>query len=119
MHDSKSPAGGQQQHHYQQQHHHYQASMEYDSTPMSDGVNMAAGEGYDPWSPEAAAAARRPKFTATESVKSQVVGQLGGLKRKAAVKRRVDAQQQPFDHQQQQHAHAHAHAQAEEDAWSV
>jgi hypothetical protein len=46
--------------------------------------------GYDPWSAEAAAAARRPQFSATESVKSQVVDQLGGLKRRAAAKRRAD-----------------------------
>jgi hypothetical protein len=67
-------------------------AVDYDTTAMSDGVNMAAGVGYDPWSPEAAAAAARPRFTATESVKSQVVGQLGGLKRRAAVKQRADAE---------------------------
>lgn len=75
----------------QQPRQHAVHAVEYDSTSMSDGVNMANGVGYDPWSAEAAAAARRPAFTATETVKRQVVGQLGGLKRRAAVKRRADA----------------------------
>ncbi|KAI8468108.1 MAG: hypothetical protein J3K34DRAFT_523229 [Monoraphidium minutum] len=99
--------GGEQPplHHHQQQQQRHSAHeqqqappppppvVEYDSTSMSDGVNMAAGVGYDPWSPDLAAAAGRGRFTATETHKHRVVGQLGGLKRRAAVKRRADAAQ--------------------------
>ncbi|GBF90649.1 hypothetical protein Rsub_03221 [Raphidocelis subcapitata] len=91
----QDPASHHHDYYQQQQHHHYQhrPAVEYDSTAMSDGVNMANGHGYDPWSPEAAAAAPRPRFTATESAKTRVSGQLGGLRRRAAVKARADAEQ--------------------------
>jgi hypothetical protein len=109
---AQATAPEQQQHQQQQQHHQHQHQhqqhqqhtaaqpvVDYDTTAMSDGVNMACGEGYDPWNPHAAvasaaagaaAATARPKFTATETLKSQVCGQLGGLKRRAAVKARAD-----------------------------
>jgi hypothetical protein len=114
----------------QQQQHHYRPpptpAVDYDTTAMSDGVNMAAGVGYDPWSPEAAAAARRPRFTATESAKSQVVGQLGGLKRRAAVKQRADAEQErprgapaAAAAAEGEAAWPQAHACVEDDPWSV
>lgn len=56
------------------------ASMEYDSSEMSDGCNMASG--VSDW--EAAATARPARFSATESHKRQVQSQMAGLHRVAA-----------------------------------
>jgi hypothetical protein len=61
------------------------SALEYDSTEMSDGCNMASG--ITDWkaaeAAHAAAAAKR-RFTATESHKQQVMQQLGDLHRMAA-----------------------------------
>lgn len=61
------------------------SGMEYDSTEMSDGCNMASG--ITDWqAAEAAhaAAASKRRFTASESHKQQVMQQLGDLHRMAA-----------------------------------
>lgn len=61
------------------------SGMEYDSTEMSDGCNMASG--ITDWqAAEAAhaAAASKRRFTASQSHKQQVMQQLGDLHRMAA-----------------------------------
>lgn len=51
--------------------------LEYDSSAMSDGVNLASG--VTDW----AAAAGRRRFSATESHRQQVASQVAGLHRRA------------------------------------
>ena len=58
--------------------------LEYDSSEMSDGVNMAP-RAADPWCQTAAPGGQR-KFTATNSHKEQVMMQMAGLKRKQHLK---------------------------------
>jgi len=58
--------------------------LEYDSSEMSDGVNMAP-RAADPWAQTAAPGGQR-KFTATNSHKEQVMMQMAGLKRKQHLK---------------------------------
>lgn len=61
------------------------ASLEYDSTEMSDGCNMASG--VTDWEAAAAAhaaAAARRRFNANDRHKKQVMSQVAGLHRMAA-----------------------------------
>lgn len=60
------------------------AELEYDTTEMSDGVNISNAH-VDPWS-SSQPPPGKPKFSATESHREQVMGQLSGLKRRAAMK---------------------------------
>lgn len=59
--------------------------LDYDTSEMSDGVNMSA-RSADPWSEAAAAAGPARKFTASESHRQQVMRQMAGMKRMQGMK---------------------------------
>jgi hypothetical protein len=58
--------------------------LEYDTSEMSDGVNMSP-RAADPSAQAAAAASGQRKFTATNSHREQVMRQMAGLKRKQSL----------------------------------
>jgi curved DNA-binding protein CbpA len=61
------------------------ASLEYDSTEMSDGCNMASGiSDWEAAAAEHAAQAAKRRFSATGRHKDQVMSQVAGLHRMAA-----------------------------------
>lgn len=61
--------------------------MEYDSSQMGDGCNMSSGvTDWDAAEREYAAQAAKRRFSPTESHKQQVMQQMAGLHRWAAVK---------------------------------
>ncbi|KAF8061285.1 dnaJ [Scenedesmus sp. PABB004] len=68
-HDAAGPGGG----------------LDIDSSPMSDGCNMASG--VTDWAAAEAARAAAKHFSATESHRAQVMHQVAGLHRRAAASR--------------------------------